>query len=92
MIFFGYLGEKYNGKNNNLTLKMVTYDYTGRKRLRKKPGLELFDITDTDYRFRDSNGNEYIIPIEQIQEIEYDNTKNSNKMQGTLGENQNELN
>jgi len=40
--------------------------------------LELFDITDIDYRFKDSKtGNEYIVPIGQVKEIVYNNTKNS---------------
>lgn len=57
--------------NKKVTLKMITCDETGCKRLETRNGLELYQITNTDYRFKDlNNKKELIIPIGQIQEIE----------------------
>ena len=71
VIIFGILGEKHSQKNCNLTLKMIDSN-------EQKNNLELFDITNIDYRFKDSKtGDEFIVPIGQVKEIVYNNTKNS---------------
>jgi hypothetical protein len=58
-------------KNKNVTLKMITCDEAGCKRLETRNDLVLYQITGTDYRFKDfKNKKELIIPIGQIQEIE----------------------
>jgi hypothetical protein len=75
VILFGILGEKHSQKNYNLTLKMI--DST-----EPIKNLELFDITDIDYRFKDSKtGDEFIVPIGQVKEIVYNNTKDSKNSQ-----------
>jgi hypothetical protein len=79
IVFFGYLGEN-SSKPMTLTLKMITYDESGCKRLETKEKLVLFDVTNIDYRFKDLDENEFIIPIEQIQEIIYYNTKEQSKV------------
>ena len=72
IVIFGILGEKHSQKNYNLTLKMI--DSTELK------NLELFDITDIDYRFKDSKtGDELIVPIRQVKKIIYNNTNDSRK-------------
>ncbi len=68
LIGFGYLQEKNRPKNNKLTLRRINHN-------EPMENLELFDITDTDYRFKDMEGNELIIPIGQVQEIIYTNAK-----------------
>lgn len=73
VMLFGYLGEN-RSKLITLTLKMITYDESGRKKLETKENFELFDMTNIDYRLRDSTtGNEFIIPIGRVQEIIYKN-------------------
>ncbi len=67
IISYGYHSEDVHVRK--CTLKMVTLDESGGKRLDTRENLELFDTTDTAYYFKDLNGNEYIIPIGQIQEI-----------------------
>ncbi|MGB8216439.1 MAG: AraC family ligand binding domain-containing protein [Candidatus Methanoperedens sp.] len=75
VILFGILGEKHSQKNYNLTLKMIDS-------IEQIKNLELFDITDIDYRFKDSKtGDEYIVPIGQVKEIVYNNTKDSKNSQ-----------
>jgi len=60
--------------NKRVTLKMITCDGSGCERLETRDNLELYQITSTDYRFKDSkNKKEFIIPIGQIQEIEFQN-------------------
>ncbi|MCK4798826.1 MAG: hypothetical protein KAT05_15730 [Spirochaetes bacterium] len=77
IVYFGYLAEKYRNRTNNLTLKMLAYDESGYKRLEIRKNLELFDITKMDYRFKDLDGNEFIIPSIHVQEIIYEPIKNS---------------
>ncbi len=62
VVLFGYAIEKqkHTIKNNNITLKMVNSNDPIKD-------LELFDITDKDYRFKDLEGNEYIVPIGQVE-------------------------
>ena len=73
VIIFGSLGEKHSQKNYNLTLIMIDSN-------EPRNNLELFDITDIDYRFKDSNTeDEFIVPIGQVKEIRYNNTKDSKK-------------
>ena len=79
IIYFGYLAEKYRIRTNNLTLKMFTYDDSGCKRVDIRKNLELFDITKMDYRFKDLDGNEFIIPSIHVQEIIYEPIKSSDK-------------
>lgn len=64
--------------NTRVTLEMIICDKSGFKRLETKNDLELYQITNTDYRFKDlNNRNEYIIPTGQIQKIIYQSTKNN---------------
>lgn len=72
LAFFLGLTIYINPDNHkNVTLKMITCDEAGCKRLETRNGLELYQITNTDYRFKDLNTKkELIIPIGQIQEIE----------------------
>ncbi|MDD5474554.1 MAG: AraC family ligand binding domain-containing protein [Candidatus Methanoperedens sp.] len=75
VILFGILGEKHSQKNYNLTLKMIDSS-------EQIKNLELFDITDIDYRLKDSKtGDEYIVPIGQVKEIVYNNKKDSKNSQ-----------
>lgn len=70
--FIGYLSEIYEiqlNKNNTITLKMFVQDTSGNKNLKIIYNLELFQTTDNDYRFKDINKNELIVPIGQVQEI-----------------------
>lgn len=73
VILFGYVGEKNREKNNNIILKMIDPDES-------LENLELFDITDNDYRFKDLDENEFIVPIGRIQKITYHNVKQESKV------------
>ena len=75
IVSFGYLTEKHRNRTNNLTLKMLAYDGSGYKRLEIRENLELYNITKMDYRFKDKNGNEFIIPSTHVQEIIYKSIK-----------------
>ncbi|VVB85003.1 Uncharacterised protein [uncultured archaeon] len=68
VILFGYEIEKHRQKISNLTLEMIDPNELIKD-------LELFDITDIDYRFRNSEGNEFIVPIGQVRKIIYEKTK-----------------
>ncbi len=56
-------------KCETVILKMVTFDEQGSKKIETRNCLELYDTTDKDYRFKDSKGNEFIIPNNQVLEI-----------------------
>ncbi len=56
-------------KYETVTLKMVTFNEQGSKKIETRNELELYDTTDKDYRFKDSKGNEFIIPNNQVLEI-----------------------
>lgn len=86
LILMGYVLGKLTGQlkiNEKVTLKMVVKDAAGNTRLRMKHDLELYETTDQDYRFKDfKTGNEFIIPIGQVQEIIYEThwSKNMSKL------------
>ena len=71
LILFGYMEEKNRYKNNNIILKMIDSNTP-------IEDLELFDITDNDYRFKKIDGTELIVPIGQVREI-ISNTEDSIK-------------
>lgn len=56
--------------NKKVALKMIACNEAGGKEVVTRTNLELYQITGTDYRFKDSNGKEFIIPTGLIQEIE----------------------
>ncbi len=57
--------------NKRVTLKMIACNESGSKEMVPINDLELYQITSTDYRFKDSNNRkEFIVPIGQIQAIE----------------------
>lgn len=68
LILFGYKAEKNRYKNNNVILEMIDS-------LDPIKDLELFDITDNDYRFKKMDGTELIVPIGQVRKIIYNNTE-----------------
>lgn len=65
VIGLGYLTEKNRPKINNITLVMIISN-------EQINNLELFEITDIDYRFKNSEGKELIVPIGQVQKIIYE--------------------
>ena len=77
ILYFGYITEKRRNITNNLTLKMLAYDESGCKRLEIRNNLKLLDITKMDYRFKDLDENEFLIPSTQVQEIISEPKKNS---------------
>ena len=73
LILHGYY---LTGESEIVTLKMVTFDEQGSKKIETR-NLELYDTTDKDYRFKDPyNGNELIIPNNQVLEIIYSDGPN----------------
>ena len=66
-------------KFETVTLKMVTFDEQGSKKIEIRNNLELYDTTDKDYRFKYLNGNEFILPNNQVLEIIY--LDNPNKVE-----------
>lgn len=62
-------GSYLTGKPEIVTLKMVTFNEQGSKKIETRSELELYGTTDKDYRFKDLNGNEFIIPNNQVLEI-----------------------
>ena len=58
-------------KRETVTLKMVSFDEQGSKKIETRDCLDLYEITDKDYRFKDYEGNEFIIPNNQVLEIIY---------------------
>lgn len=56
-------------KKNTVTVKWIIQDTSGITILKILSHMELYQTTDTDYRFRYITGEEFIIPIGQIQEI-----------------------
>ena len=73
LYFIGDLSERYDiqlNKNKTVTLKMFVQDTSGNTNLKIIHNLVWFQTTDNDYRFKIINGNELIVPIEQVQEIE----------------------
>lgn len=71
---FGYLNERFY-KNKKLCDiigkgKIYTDDITPIE------FSELYQTTDVDYRFKDSYGNEFIIPLGNVKKIEYSREKN----------------
>lgn len=91
VLFFGYI-EKNCSKLRTLTLKAIVYDGSGCKRLETKENLELFDRTNTDYRLKDvTTGNEFIIPIGQVQEIIYENETYRSEDMGKLKKEEEEV-
>lgn len=68
VMLFGYETEKHMQKNYNLSLETIESDEL-------EKDLDLFDITDIDYRFKKSDGNEIIVPIGRVQKITYKKTK-----------------
>jgi phosphoglycerol transferase MdoB-like AlkP superfamily enzyme len=60
----GFLME--NKIKNKMVMLKTSADAESRE-------MELYQTTATDYRFKDSDGNEFIIPIGEVQEIEYIN-------------------
>lgn len=73
VIFFGYETEKHSHKNKSLTLEMINSN-------EPIENLELFDTTDIDYRFKNSKGNEFIVPIGQVKKIIYKSAKEDTKV------------
>lgn len=74
LLYIGYINEINqirSMQNDKVTLKMFAQDNSDNTRLKVIHNLELYQTTDTDYRFKDINDNEYIIPIGQVQEIIY---------------------
>lgn len=71
LILIGHvLGKKSQPiKKEKVTLKMIVHETSGNTRLKIIHNLELYQETDKDYRFKATNGNEFIIPIGQVQEI-----------------------
>jgi hypothetical protein len=69
----GYVLGKYIQipalKNTKVTLRKIVRDPLGNTISERLPNLHLYQTTDVDYRFNDDNGKEYIIPMEQVQEI-----------------------
>ena len=72
-IIHGYYSTE---KFELVTLKMITFNEQGSKKIETINELELYDTTDKDYRFKDSDGNELIIPNNQVLEIIYSNKLN----------------
>lgn len=72
-IIHGYYSTE---KFELVTLKMITFNEQGSKKIKTINELELYDTTDKDYRFKDSDGNELIIPNNQVLEIIYSNKLN----------------
>ncbi len=74
LFYSGYTTEikdTHSRQNDKVTLKMFDQDKSDNTRLKIINNLELYQTTDTDYRFKDIIGNEYIIPTGQVQEIIY---------------------
>jgi hypothetical protein len=55
-------------QRNTVTVKWIVQDNSGIT-LKSLPHMELYQTTDTDYRFRYINGEEFIIPTGLVQEI-----------------------
>lgn len=72
-IIHGYYSTE---KFELVTLKMITFNEQGSKKIKTINELELYDTTDKDYRFKDSDGNEFIVPNNQVLEIIYSNKLN----------------
>ena len=70
-LLFIFQGYYLTEKSEIVTLKMVTFNEQGSKKIETRNELELYDTTDKDYRFKDSDGNEFIIPNDQVLEIIY---------------------
>ena len=71
LLLFIFQGYYLTEKSEIVTLKMVTFNEQGSKKIETRDELELYDTTDKDYRFKDSDGNEFIVPNNQILEIIY---------------------
>ncbi len=56
-------------KSKTVTVKWIVQDTSGITTLKSLSHMELYQTTDTDYRFRYITGEEFIIPIGQVQEI-----------------------
>ena len=63
-------------KFETVTLKMVTFDEQGSKKIETRDCLDLYEITDKDYRFKNREKNEFIIPNNQVLEIIYSDKLN----------------
>lgn len=68
-LLFIFQGYYLTEKSEIVTLKMVTFNEQGSIKIETRNRLELYDTTDKDYRFKDLNGNEFIIPNNQVLEI-----------------------
>lgn len=72
-VVIGYALGKYivipELEKEKVTLMRFVLDASGKTVSESIPNLILYQTTDADYRFKDDNGKEYIIPIEQVQEI-----------------------
>lgn len=72
-IAIGYALGKYiiipGLEKEKVMLMRFVRDASGNTISEPIPNLILYQTTDVDYRFKDDTGKEYIIPIEQVQEI-----------------------
>ena len=74
VIFYVFIlssGYSSTEKYEIVTLKMLAFNENGSQKLEIRENLELYDTTDKDYWFKDFNGNEFIIPNNQVIEIIY---------------------
>ena len=70
-LLFIFQGYYLTEKSEIVTLKMATFNEQGSIKIETRYHLELYDTTNKDYRFKDLNGNEFIIPNNQVLEIIY---------------------
>ena len=84
-LLFIFQGYYLTEKSEMVTLKMVTFNEQGSIKIETRNSLELYDTTDKDYRFKDLNGYEFIIPNNQVLEIIYPDKLN--KVEGIPIEN-----
>ena len=71
LILLGLQGYTFPVIYQTVTLKMVTFNEQGSKKIETRNNLELYDTTDKDYRFKDMDGDEFIVPNNQVLEIIY---------------------